>query len=150
MKIASVWAVMTAYEETLSDRLMTLQHQCCDWCYQVTEDILYKLIKGHKQPTSQGSPHLQSQLQAVPVLSSIYPSLISFSYFTFPGAPYRISLLFLPWLPFFAIFILLSPNNKLYSLHVHVFTCFSSIFIINFLQSSVYKVFRLPQNINDE
>ena len=38
-------------------------------------------------------------IQAVPVLSSLYPSLISFSYFTFPGVPYRIFLLFLPWLP---------------------------------------------------
>ena len=32
-------------------------------------------------------------------LSSLYPSLISFSSFTFPGAPYRIFLLFLPWIP---------------------------------------------------
>ena len=30
------------------------------------------------EPTSQGSPHLQTQIQAVPVLSSLYPSLISF------------------------------------------------------------------------
>ena len=45
------------------------------------------------------SPHLQTQIQGVPVLSSLYPSHISFSYFTFPGAPYRIFLLFLPWIP---------------------------------------------------
>ena len=69
-----------------------------------------------------GSPHLQTQLQAVPVLSSLYPSLISFSSFTFPGAPYRIFLLFLPWLPcqFYLVVIeqhqlLKSQNNKKYT-----------------------------------
>ena len=46
---------------------------------------------------SESQPH-QTQLQVVPVLSSLYLSLISFSYFTFPGAPYRIFLLLLPWL----------------------------------------------------
>ena len=51
-----------------------------------------------------GSPHLQTQLQAVPVLSSLYISIISFSSFTFPGAPYRIFLQFLPWLPCFPPF----------------------------------------------
>ena len=51
------------------------------------------------EPTSQGSPHLQTQLQAVSVLSSLYPSLISFSSFKFPGASCRIFLPFLPWLP---------------------------------------------------
>ena len=45
------------------------------------------------------SPHLQTELQAVPVLSSLYPSLISFASLTFPGAPYKILLLFIPWLP---------------------------------------------------
>ena len=34
--------------------------------------------------------HLQIQLQAVPVFSSVYPSLIWFSSSSFPGAPYRI------------------------------------------------------------
>ena len=43
--------------------------------------------------------HLQTQIQAVPVLSFLYPSLISFSSTTFPGTPYRIFLRFLPWLP---------------------------------------------------
>ena len=33
------------------------------------------------------------------VLSSLYPSLISFSSLTFPGSPYRIFLLLLLWLP---------------------------------------------------
>ena len=37
------------------------------------------------QPTSQGSPHLQTQIQTVPVISSLYPSLISLSSFTLPG-----------------------------------------------------------------
>ena len=45
--------------------------------------------------SSQGSTYLQTQIQADPVLSS----LISFSSLTFPGAPYRIFLLFLAWLP---------------------------------------------------
>ena len=38
---------------------------------------------------------LQTQIQAVPVLSSLYPSLNLFSSFTFRRAPYRIFLLFL-------------------------------------------------------
>ena len=43
-------------------------------------------------------------------LSNLYSSLISFSSITFPGAPYRIFLLFLPWLP--CLFTLLSLNNN--------------------------------------
>ena len=42
---------------------------------------------------------VQTQLQTVPILSLLYPSVISFSSFTFPGAPYQIFLLFHPWLP---------------------------------------------------
>ena len=34
----------------------------------------------------QAKNHLQTQIQAVPVLSSLYSSLISFSSLTFPGA----------------------------------------------------------------
>ena len=79
---------------------------------------------------------LQTQIQAVPVLSSLYPFRISFSSLTFTCAPYRIFLLFLPCLPchfylavieqqqhstgfsfcffpvFLAIFTLLSSNNS--------------------------------------
>ena len=43
--------------------------------------------------------HHQTQIQVVLVLSSLCPFLISFSTFTFPGAPYRIFLLFLLRLP---------------------------------------------------
>ena len=39
------------------------------------------------------------------------PSLLSFSSFKFPGAPYRIFLLFLPCTGFLAIFTLFSSNN---------------------------------------
>ena len=42
---------------------------------------------------------LLARFGLVPVLSSMYPSLISFSSHTFPGASYRIILQFLPWLP---------------------------------------------------
>ena len=65
--------------------------------------------------------HLQTQIQAVQVhvLSSLNPSLISFSSFTFPGAPYQICLLFLAWLPchFYLVVIeqqQLLMNNKVY------------------------------------
>ena len=46
-------------------------------------------------------------------LSSLYPSLISFSSFTLPGAPYRIFLLFFPWLPchFYPVVITATNNN---------------------------------------
>ena len=49
---------------------------------------------------SQQEPHLQTQLHAVPVSPSVYPSLICFSSFTFPGVPYPFFLLFLPWLSY--------------------------------------------------
>ena len=45
---------------------------------------------------SQGSPHLQTQLQDGSHFTFSYNS---FSSFTFPAAPYRIFLLFLSWLP---------------------------------------------------
>ena len=63
-----------------------------------TSDVLTTFIR---------SPHLQTQLQVVPILSSLCPSLISFSSFTFTGASYRIFLLFLPWIPchFYHVFI---------------------------------------------
>ena len=57
------------------------------------------------------SPHLQTQLQAVLVLSSLYASLISFSSFTFPGASYQIFLLFLPWLPCHFYLIVIEQNE---------------------------------------
>ena len=44
----------------------------------------------------QGLPHLQTQLEDGYRLTF---SSNSFSYFTFPGTPYRIFLRFLPWLP---------------------------------------------------
>ena len=50
--------------------------------------------------TSKGSPHLQSQIQAVPVISSLYPSHISFSSFIFPAHPTGFSLASLPFLSF--------------------------------------------------
>ena len=53
------------------------------------------------------SPHFQSQIQSVPVLSSLNSSLISFSYFIFSSAPYRIFLLFLPWLPCHFYFVVI-------------------------------------------
>ena len=52
------------------------------------------------EPTLQGSPHLQSQLQSCYRLTFSWPfSYIYFSSFTFPGTPYRISFLFFCWLP---------------------------------------------------
>ena len=52
------------------------------------------------------SPHFQTQILAVLVLSSMYPSLISFS--PFPVHPTRFSFCFFPG--FLAIFILLHPT----------------------------------------
>ena len=58
----------------------------------------------HMKPseaTSQGSPHLPSQIQAVPVLSPLCPFLISFSSFTLTGFPLLDfpSVSILPFLP---------------------------------------------------
>ena len=60
------------------------------------------------------------QIQAVSVLSSLYPSLIFFSSFTFAGAPYRIFLLFLIWLPchFYLIAITTTTWSRVFSLQV--------------------------------
>ena len=87
---------------------------------------------GDKAVLSQAN--LLTQLQAVPLLSSLYPSLISFSSFTFPGAPYRIVtsvffpgflaifaiekqqhpigflVLFFPWLPCHFYFVVIAAN----------------------------------------
>ena len=52
------------------------------------------------EPTSQGSPRLQTQLQdGSRLIFSVSFPYIAFSSFTFPGAPYRIFLPFPPWLP---------------------------------------------------
>ena len=52
------------------------------------------------ESTSQGSPHLQTQLQdGYCLIFSWSFSYISFSSLIFTGALYRIFLLFLPWLP---------------------------------------------------
>ena len=56
------------------------------------------------EPTSQGPPHLHTQIQTVPVLSSLYPSLISIFIFylhrcTLPDFPSVFSLASLPFLP---------------------------------------------------
>ena len=61
----------------------------------------------------QGPPHLQTQIQAVPVLSSQHPFLNWFSSFTFPGASYRIFFLFLPQFPchFYLVIEQLSKNG---------------------------------------
>ena len=64
------------------------------------------------KPTSQGSPHLQTQLQNGSRLTFFWPfSYIPLSSFTFPGAPNRIFLQFLPWLPchFYLVFIEQQP-----------------------------------------
>jgi len=52
------------------------------------------------EPTSQGSPHLHTQVQGGSRLTFSWPfSCISFSSSTFPGVTYRIFLLLLHWLP---------------------------------------------------
>ena len=60
------------------------------------------------EPTSQGSPHLQTQMQAIPVLASLHPYLISFSSFTLPVS----SLLTCFFPGFLAIFIMLSSQQQ--------------------------------------
>ena len=53
-----------------------------------------------RDPTSQGSPRLLTQFKDGSRLAFSWPfSYLSFSSFTFPGAPYRIFLMFLLWLP---------------------------------------------------
>ena len=68
--------------------------------YNTNHNFLsYKVVTNIDVPTSHGSPHLQTQIQAVLVLFYLHSSLISFSSFNFADSPYRIALLFLPWLP---------------------------------------------------
>ena len=63
-----------------------------------------------REPTSQESPHLQTQLQAIPVLSSLYPFLINFSSLPSPVHSTGFSLCFFPG--FLAIFALMSSKNN--------------------------------------
>ena len=80
---------------------MSLYHKKCpNIRLNYGSKILYgALVYFNFEPTSKESPLLQSQIQAVSVLSFLYPSSISFRSFIFLGAPYWIFLLFLPWLP---------------------------------------------------
>ena len=65
--------------------------------YNTNHNFLsYKVVTNIDVPTSHGSPHLQTQIQAVLVLFYLHSSLISFSHVTFPGVSYRIFLLCLP------------------------------------------------------
>ena len=85
------------------------------WIMKVIQKRKMKVIQKKKKKRKmkagkQGSPHLQTQLQVVPVLSSLYPSLISFSSLTFPAHPTGFSICFFPG--FLAIFTLLSSNNN--------------------------------------
>ena len=88
-------------------------------------------------PTSQGF-----QIQAIPILSPLYPSLISFSSFTFPGAPYRIFLPFLLWLPCYFYLIVVTEQLQL------VFTsCLCHIMVVlfkrwwNFVCASFLRIY---------
>ena len=75
---------------------------------------------------SQGSPHFQTQLEAVPVLSSLFPSLISLSSFTFPGAHCQIFLLFLPLASLSFLACCHHTNNKTSSQSADIY--YSAIF----------------------
>ena len=68
-----------------------------------------KLCKYIWEPTSYESPHLQSHIQVVPILSSLYPSRI-FPFLPSPVHLTRVSFYFFP--SFLAIFILMSSNNN--------------------------------------
>ena len=84
--------------------------ECIDTLFQTLYSYQYNVLRTAMwnrltlplwKPISQRSPLLQTQIQAVPVWSSLYHSLIYFSSFTFPGAPCRIFLRLFPgFLPF--------------------------------------------------
>ena len=57
-------------------------------------------------------PISNAGLIQVPVLSSLDPYHISFSSFTFPGAPYWIFLLFIPWLPCHFYLVVIEQQQK--------------------------------------
>ena len=62
------------------------------------------------EPTSKGSPHLQTQIQVVPILSYLYNSLNSFS----PSPVHLTGFPFCFFPDFLAIFTLSSSNNNNY------------------------------------
>ena len=65
------------------------------------------------ESTLQGSLHLQTQLQDGFRLTFSWSfSYIFFSSFTFPGAPYRIFLLLLPWLPCHLFLVVIEQQRK--------------------------------------
>ena len=81
--------------------------------------------------TSQRSPHLQTQLHDGSRLTFCWPfSYISFSSFTFPGASYRIFLLFLPWLPCHFYFVGIEQQQHILE--------FSFTFILILKPSSIF------------
>ena len=61
------------------------------------------------EPTSQGSPHLNTQLHNGSRLTISY---ISFSSFTFSSAPYRIFPLFLLWLPYHFYLVVIERQQE--------------------------------------
>ena len=77
--------------------------------------------------------HLQTQLQDG---SPITFSYISFSSFTFTGTPYRIFLLFLPWLPCHFYLVVIEQEQKdseylgiVKLLNAHIGTYYKVLFI---------------------
>ena len=94
--------------------------ECIDTLFQTLYSYQYNVLRTAMwnrltlplwKPISQRSPLLQTQIQAVPVWSSLYHSLIYFSSFTFPGVhPTGFSFCLLPG--FLVIFILLSSQKQ--------------------------------------
>ena len=70
--------------------------------------------------------HRETQLQTVPVLPSLYSSLISLSSFTFPGAHCQIFLLFLPLASLSFLACCHHTNNKTSSQSADIY--YSAIF----------------------
>jgi len=100
----------------------------------ITKYFLYeRFLKNSAQATllllPHKGPHFQTQIQAVSVLYSLCFSVISFSSFTFPGALYRIFLLFLPWLPCHFYFVVIEQQQR--HLYEYFYLCY--LFVSTFL-----------------
>ena len=92
--------------------MLFILHIIALYTYSSPSDVILDCLYRRVWVKLQIQPHLvistlQTQIQAVPVISSLYPFLISFSSFTFLSTPYRNFLLFFPWVPYhFYLFVI--------------------------------------------
>ena len=107
---------MRIFQNILINKIVNIKHLSglfrITYYYMVGENasrvFLRDVSAPTRKPTSQGSPHLQTQFQDGSCFTLSWPfSYIYFSYFTFLSVAYRIFFQFFQWFPchFYLVFI---------------------------------------------